>query len=180
MDPPNAGLSLLGLIASFVLVAWRMRTRIRRLTGRQHFSPARAWVSIALFAIVVVALLAGSLDHPAQSGAELLGVGIGAGLAVYGLRATRFEVTPDGMYYVPNAHIGVALSSLLALRVAYRLFESYFATAGFTEPPASFVRSPLTLLIVGTLAGYYAWYALGLLRWHRAHSGRDGSSGSGA
>jgi hypothetical protein len=99
-------------------------------------------------------------------------VAIGIGLAVYGLRVTRFESTPSGLYYTPSAHIGVALSLLVVARVAYRLFQSYAATAGFTEPPASLVRSPLTLLLVGTLAGYYAWYALGLLRWRRSLDSR--------
>ena len=28
-----------------------------------------------------------------------------------------------------------------------------------------FGRSPLTLIIFGTMAGYYAWYAIGVLRW---------------
>ena len=105
--------------------------------------------------------------------AELLGIGIGIGLAVYGLRVTKFEPTPSGLYYTPNVHIGVALSLLLVARIAYRLVELYFSTVGFTEPPTSFVRSPLTLLIVGTLAGYYAWYAFGLLLWYRSHQTQD-------
>lgn len=30
-----------------------------------------------------------------------------------------------------------------------------------------FTRSPLTLLIIGLVAGYYAAFAVGLLRWRR-------------
>jgi hypothetical protein len=41
------------------------------------------------------------------------------------------------------------------------------ATAAFTAPPAALLRSPLTVFIVGVLAGYYASYAVGLLRWRR-------------
>ena len=40
---------------------------------------------------------------------------------------------------------------------------------------AHFVRSPLTLAVLGTVAGYYAAYAAGLLRW-RARSGREAGS----
>ena len=37
------------------------------------------------------------------------------------------------------------------------------------EAPSSedFARSPLTLAIFGTLAGYYVAYAIGLIRWAR-------------
>ena len=37
-----------------------------------------------------------------------------------------------------------------------------------------FGRSPLTLVIIGTMAGYYAWYAIGLLRWRAAVKAQDG------
>jgi hypothetical protein len=36
--------------------------------------------------------------------------------------------------------------------------------SGAAPPPGS-TLTPLTLLLVGTLAGYYWTYALGLLRW---------------
>jgi hypothetical protein len=172
MTPSTGPLPIIAILASAVLIAWRVRARIRRLVGRQRLSPLRSWVSVAIFTALVIALLIGSLDHPLRTVKELTGVAIGIGLAVYGLRVTRFESTPSGLYYTPSAHIGVALSLLVVARVAYRLFQSYAATAGFTEPPASLVRSPLTLLLVGTLAGYYAWYALGLLRWRRSLDSR--------
>lgn len=129
--------------------------------------------------VLILVLLIGSFNHPSQSAAELLGVGIGIGLAVYGLRTTTFEPTPSGLYCTPNVHIGIALSLLLVACVAYRFVQSYFSTAGFTEPPTSFVRSALTLLIVGTLAGYYAWYAFGLLLWYRSHQTQDASPSQG-
>jgi hypothetical protein len=154
---------------------------MRRFIGRQRFRPLRSWVSIVFFTILVIALLIGSFHHASQSLAELLGVGIGIGLAAYGLRLSKFEPAPGGLYYTPNMHIGIALSLLLVARVVYRFQESYFSTAGFAEPPTSFVRSPLTLLLVGTLAGYYAWHAFGLLLRYCAHErqGARPSQGSG-
>jgi hypothetical protein len=86
---------------------------------------------------------------------------------------TRFEVASDGLYYTPSAHLGVALSTLVVARVVWRfLFRGMGpADAGFgggnalpAQPPHA-TLTPLTLLLIGTLAGYYCTYAVGLLRW---------------
>jgi cytochrome b561 len=91
------------------------------------------------------------------------GAAVGIGLGVYGLRLTKFEHTPEGMYYTPNAHLGIALSVLLVLRVGYRFAVAYFSPEAAAPPPAANL-SPLTLAMFGTLAGYYVSYAVGLLR----------------
>jgi hypothetical protein len=31
-----------------LLIAWRIYSRVRRLVGRQHFRPVRAWMSLIL------------------------------------------------------------------------------------------------------------------------------------
>jgi hypothetical protein len=175
MGPPANALPLVAILAGCVLIVWRVWARVRRFIGRQRFRPLRCWVAVVLYVAVVVALLIWIVETswPAGGVAELLGVGIGIGLAIYGLRVTKFESTPSGLYYTPNVHIGIALSLLLLARVGYRLVQLYFSTGGFTEPPTGFVRSPLTLLIVGTLAGYYAWYAFGLLLWYRSRQTQD-------
>jgi TRAP-type C4-dicarboxylate transport system permease large subunit len=162
--------SLLAIVGIGALIAWRVYARVRRSVGRQRFRPVRSWISAVLFPLLVVALLVGSFTHPLRAVAELAGVGIGIALAIYGLRLTKFEDTPAGTFYTPNAHVGIALSLLFVARVAYRLIQLYLLPASLDEPPATFVRSPLTLLMVGTLAGYYAWYAFGLLRRQRALS----------
>lgn len=168
MPDSTSHLPLAAFLGIGLLIAWRIYRRIRRLVGRQRFRPVRSWFSLIFFSLLVLGLLAGLYSHPLRAAVELGGVLVGIGLAVYGLRLTKFENTADGLYYTPNAHIGIALSLLLAGRVAYRLFQVYVSTSGFVEPPQVFVRSPPTLLVVGTLAGYYAWYALGLIRWHRS------------
>ena len=85
-------------------------------------------------------------------------------LGVLGLRLTRFEATSAGLFYTPSAHLGIALSTLLVCRIAYRFITGGFPGAG-TADSAPAALTPLTLLLVGTLAGYYCAYALGLLRW---------------
>jgi uncharacterized membrane protein YfcA len=152
------------------LIAWRLYRRAHKLIMRQHFSLRRSRMSLIFFPLLLILFLAGSYTHPLAVAAELGGVLIGVGLAVYGLRHTKYENTAEGLFYTPNAHIGIALSLLLAGRVAYRFFQMYVSTSAFAQPPQDFARSSLTLLIFGTTAGYYAWYALGLIRWHRSVS----------
>lgn len=159
---------LAGFAVVILFVAWRIFRRVRRLVGRQRFRPLRSWVTVIAFSTILASLLATLLRHPLNVATELAGVAIGIGLAAYGLRRTTFEVTPDGLFYTPSVHIGVALSLLLVGRLAYRFSQVVIETQAFSEPPHAFVRTPLTLLVIGTLAGYYAWYALALIRWGRS------------
>jgi hypothetical protein len=147
------------------LVAWRMYSRIRRMVGRQRLSRVRPWITVVLFPLLVSLLLLGSLRHPASALSLACGVLIGGALGGYGLRLTKFEQTPLGLFYTPNAHLGIALSLLLLGRVAYRAIQLYAVPGSLQGDSGAFVRSPLTLLIFGTLAGYYVAYAVGLLRW---------------
>ena len=156
------------------LIAWRMVRRFRRLVGRQVSVAGRHWTAAVLFPMLVLALGASAAAAPEplpSVGALAAGLAVGIGLAVVGLRLTRYEVTDQGLYYTPSAHIGIALSTLLAARVLYRLFQVY---EGTTTPTAAhqFASSPLTLLVFGMLAGYYATYAIGMLRWRASVEGR--------
>jgi hypothetical protein len=168
MAAPAPHMPLAALVGIGALFAWRMYHRSRKLIMRRHFSAKRSRGSLIFFPLLLILFLAGSYNHPLAVAAEVGGVLIGVGLAVYGLRHTKYENTAEGLFYTPNAHIGIALSLLLAGRVAYRFFQMYVSAAAFAQPPQDFARSPLTLLIFGTTAGYYAWYALGLIRWHRS------------
>ena len=163
----NAHLPLVAYVGIALLVGWRIFRRVRRLVGRQRLTSWRPWFPVCFFPLLLIGLLVSSLHHPARAGAELAGIAIGLSLAVYSLRLTRFEVASDGLFYTPNAHIGIALSLLLVGRIGYRLVQGYMASAAFTAPPVGLLRSPLTVFIVGMLAGYYASYAFGLLRWRR-------------
>ena len=168
MATPAPHMPLAALLGIGALLAWRLYRRTHKLIMRQHFSLRRSRLSLIFFPLLILLFLIGSYLHPLAVAAELGGVLIGVALAVYGLRHTKYENTAEGLFYTPNAHIGIALSLLLAGRVAYRFFQMYVSAAAFAQPPQDFARSPLTLLIFGTTAGYYAWYALGLIRWQRS------------
>lgn len=152
------------------LVGWRLYSRVKRMVGRQRLSKVRPWLTVSFFPLLVALLLLGSLADPEAALALAGGVAAGVALGFYGLRLTKFEQTPLGLFYTPNAHLGIALSLLLIARIGYRAAQMYFAAGAARDASSAFVRSPLTLLIFGTLAGYYVAYALGLLRWRRRAS----------
>jgi hypothetical protein len=154
---------LLGIVT--VLVIWRMYIRVRRIVGRQKFSPIFSWVSVCFFPILIAMLLVAAVPDPLLSLSELAGAAVGVALGMYGLRHTKFEVSSDGHFYTPGAHIGIALALLFIGRVVYKLLHKYMLTSGYTPSPTEIVNSPLTLFIIGTVAGYFATYAFGLLRW---------------
>lgn len=151
-----------------LLIALGLYRRIRRMVGRQTFSRRRPLLAVIFFPLLLCALAIISLAHPQSLAALAGGVVLGAGLGWYGLNLTSFEATPAGLFYTPNAHLGIALAVLLVVRIGYRLVHGMVLTAQENPLPADFARSPLTLAIFGTLAAYYVCYSVGLLRWQRA------------
>ena len=140
---------------------------MRRMVGRQRLSAVRPWVTVVLFPVLAAVLLAGAMSRPPSAGALALGLLLGAVLGIVGLRLTRFEQSDAGLFYTPNAHLGIALSLLLLLRIGYRVLQGYVGAGRGAQASAGLFSSPLTLAIFGTLAGYDVAYAIGLLRWRQ-------------
>jgi hypothetical protein len=167
--PANNVIPFLVLIP---LIAWRMYSRIRRNIGRQPLSKVRPYVTLGIFPLLVVLLAFGASQSPTKQAALLgaLAGGILGGIVLgyYGHKHTRFEVTPQGLFYTPNAHIGIALSVLFVGRLLYRMLFLYSADPTAPQSAASFTASPLTLGIFGLLAGYYVTYAIGLVKWRKS------------
>jgi hypothetical protein len=160
-SPPSVVVSL----AIAVFVAWRLYSRFRRSVGRQKLSSVRPWITVTLFPALIALFLFRSIAHSGSTLAIVAGSVLGVILGMYGLRLTKFEQTGSGLFYTPNLHLGIGLSVLLLARIAYRAAQAYLSTLPAAATPMDFVQSPLTALILGTLAGYYVTYAVGLLRW---------------
>ena len=163
--PASIDTHLLTVILVVALVAWRFYARIRRMIGRQRLSSARPWFTIALLPLVLVLLLATGTLHPMAGVAAAGGLVAGIALGQVGTRLTKFEATPAGLFYTPNAHLGIALSLLFILRVGYRFVMLQVGGAGTSAQAMQPGGSPLTMAILGMLVGYYVTYAIGLLRW---------------
>jgi FtsH-binding integral membrane protein len=160
--------STIGLIALLAVLSWRAYARFKRMVGRQRLSKRRPWITLTVFSLLVLLLGYGARAEPQRLAWMIAGAAAGALLAVYGLSKTRFEPTPQGLFYTPNAHVGIVLSLLFVARIVYRLVEIYLVDPATPRDASAFVRSPLTLAVFGLLAGYFIAYAIGLMRW-RSH-----------
>src|SRR5262245_56742659 len=103
MQNPTATITIIALAA---LLAWRAYARFRRMVGRQRLSRVRPWITLTVFPLLVILLAVSAHTHPERLLVLAIGLAAGALLAVYGLRKTQFEPTPQGFFYTPNAHIG--------------------------------------------------------------------------
>jgi len=146
-------------------VVWRVQRRFKRLVGRQHLTAARPWVTLAIFAVVLGLLVPPALADAARWPWLAGGLVTGVVLGLTGLRRTRFEVTPEGLYYTPSLHLGILLTLLVVGRVLWRLVQIAAQPEALAGGHMTFVHSPATLGVFGLMAGYYVTYAVGLLRW---------------
>lgn len=156
--------AIAAILTPFVL--WRVYQRVRRLMVRQRSQLWRHRLSIGIMSVLVLLFGVMALHQPLSLAA--LGGGIVAGvlLAMVALRRTQFEQVGADFYYVPHAPIGALVALLFLGRLAYRAYEVFMHGP---QAGAQFASSPLTLGVFGVMAGYYACYAGGLLRW-RARS----------
>src|SRR5579859_8167332 len=123
MDAIHLSPAMISIAIAVPLVAWRMYYRVRRLIGRQRSKAWRHWTAAIFFPLILGMLAAAALARPASAAVLAASIVVGVALAVWGLRLTRFEKTPEGIFYTPNAHIGIALSTLLVIRILYRFYE---------------------------------------------------------
>jgi hypothetical protein len=157
--------STISLIALLALLSWRAYARFKRMIGRQRLSKRRPWITLTVFPLLMLLLGYGARAEPERLGWMMAGVAVGALLAVYGLSKTRFEPTAQGLFYTPNAHVGIILSLLFVARIVYRLVEISFVDPATPSDASAFARSSLTLAVFGLLAGYFIAYTIGLMRW---------------
>lgn len=153
------------------LLAWVVWRRVSRQFGRQPIQRKRMIFRIVMFSLIGCVFALAGLHRIELAEGLLGGVVGGAALGLAGLRLTRFEADPvKGDCYVPNPWIGALLTVLLLGRLAWRLLTLMQAPQGAAAvsgvPPLAYA-SPLTMLMIGLLVGYYVVYFSGLLIHHR-------------
>lgn len=158
------------LIPVIVFAVWR---RVRKQFGPQPIQRKRMIARIVIFA-VIVGLVSFAVMHNVQLlGGLAGGVVAGAALGLLGLRLSRFEVHPvKGDCYVPNPYIGALVTVLLLARLVWRfamLSPQMQDPTGVTPPVhgPDIGQSPLTMLTLGLVVGYYVCYYAGLLVHHQ-------------
>ena len=152
------------------LIAWRVYQRVRRLMVRQQSHAWRHWLSLVIMAALVVGFGVAAHGNPVALAALAGGVAVGAGLAMLALQRTRFERIGADFFFVPHAPIGAVIALLFIARLLYRGYEFYTdANVAAAAAGAHFTGSPLTMIVFGIMAGYYANFARGVLRWRADH-----------
>jgi hypothetical protein len=157
-----------------VLIVWR---RVGRSFGRQQVQRKRMIFRVVIFSIIGAALALSGFHQLALAEGLVGGMLIGGAIGLVGLRLTRFEVDPvKGDCYVPNVWIGALLTVLLLGRLAWRLLvlwpeiqqgQAAANMAGGSGQSIGYGSSPLTMLVIGLLVGYYIVYYSGVLIHHR-------------
>lgn len=152
------------------LMAFAVWRRVRGTFGRQPIRRKRMIARIAIFSVIAVLIGLGGFRDIRLLEGLLGGIVAGAALGLLGLQLTRFERGADGAdVYIPNPWIGGALTVLLIGRIAWRflvLMPAMGHTVAASTAP-QFGNSPLTLLVLGLMIGYYVSYYAGLLVHHR-------------
>ena len=147
------------------LFAWRIYMRVRRNVGRQLFHPGRLRTSAIAFSVIAGAFLLYNLVLQHWLVAAALGGGLllAVPIALYGLRLTKFEDTPQGKFYTPNSALGIGISMLFVGRIVYRFIVLYAATDLQTAQAQPPLQSPLTFFLFGLSAGFFIAYQTGVL-----------------
>lgn len=156
------------LLMLLPLLAWRMRSRYKRLVGRQRTSKYRPWISMGIYAVLMGVIVWATWGHWPALGALAGGLVAGGLLSRWAWKQTQLEATPQGLYYTPHTRLGMALSLLFLARIAYRVVEIVWLLPPSESGLHAFVASPLTLAVFGLMAGHTVGYALALFRWRHS------------
>lgn len=154
-----------GLFALWVvLLPLTITQRYRHGRARRRVQPwavrINAWLLVVstLVFLAVAATIGYWVDNALRDAA--IGLALGAGVGVLGLRLDRFESTPEGLFRTPNRWLLVALSLLLAARVVMGLWLAW------SDGPATGMWGWVTrgglLGVGGVLLGYALATAWGL------------------
>lgn len=172
---------LIVILAAIVLTPLAIVQRYRLGTARRR---ARGWIAainaagLALSAVLFVAGAAvTSLWIPGALRHALAGLLGGLALGAVGLALTRWESSPGGWYYTPNRWLVLAITLIVAARVAFGFWRSWNAwqvTADYASWAAASGAAG-SLSAGAVVLGYYLIYWLGIRRRvQRSRSSRSG------
>lgn len=89
------------------------------------------------------------------------GLAAGALVGMLGLALTRFESTPQGLFYTPNRWLVLTLALIVLVRLVYGVYRMQRAWVADTHV-AWLSQQGSVLAVGGLLLGYYLAYAWGL------------------
>ena len=159
------------VLAVLVLIPISIIQRFRMGTARR---PARGWVAaLNLFAVALsaalfaVTALVSSRWIPEAPAYTLAGLGAGAVLGLLGFALTRWEYGPRGrLQYTPNRWLVLGVTGLVAARVLYGFWRSWYAWQGGLESMAWIAASGVSgsMSAGAVVLGYYLTFWAGVHR----------------
>jgi hypothetical protein len=158
------------LLLAVLLYPLGLWQRYRAGTARRRAWPWAVGVNAWLLALSALLFVAGAwisdhwVAHALRFAACGLLLGVVAGIA--GILTTRFEHGSEGARYTPNRWLVLALTTLLAMRIALGIWQALRpAPAGAPSPFMALLADHASLFgMAGALLGYYLAYAWALRR----------------
>ena len=158
------------LAIAFIPLLFVIRLRLGSLRRR-----ARPWVTKANVAVLALSagllLVSASMVNvwvPNVLKFAVIGLTSGAVLSVFGLAFTRWERTPQALFYRPNRWFALVIPLALTLRIIYWMWRGWHVWAPSADTKSWLAASGTagSLGVGAAVAGYYFGYAIGV--WRRA------------
>lgn len=124
-----------------------------------------SWVLLFSTGVFLAGMALANMWWPGALGYALAGIGIGLATGIIGLWSSRYENTPQGLFYTPNPWLALTLTLLVAARIAMGFVEMWRYWQGREALSIIPVLDHASLFAVaGLLIGYYSSYTWGLRR----------------
>ena len=143
----------------------RYRMGKARRRARPWLVRFNAWALLVSLLLFLASMAVTNVWWPGALAYAASGVGIGVVLGIAGLWLSRFEATPQGMFYTPNPWLVLSLTLLVAGRISMGFVELWRYWQGRESLALIPVLDHASLFAVaGLLLGYYLAYTWGLRR----------------
>lgn len=158
------------LVLAVVMVPLSLVLRYRAGTARRRARPWLATINTAGFAFSIAMFLAAaavtSTWAPGAFTYSLAGLGIGILLGLLGQALTRWEVTPQGVFYKPNAALVLTITLVVTARILYGFWRAWQAWGERTGDETWLAGAGIagSLAAGAVVLGYYFTY-WAALRW---------------
>jgi hypothetical protein len=151
----------IALLVLTPLLVWRVYARLKAAMAPQRSVVSRHWTGLGVFLAMALIVIAESSRNLVLLAYAVTGLGFGIGWGVFAARRTRMEERADGFWFRPYARLGILVAMLFFARVLYVGFDLY---AG-GQPLRRLTDSPLTIIAMTVMAGYFGTISASLLRW---------------
>ncbi len=165
--------------ATYILVAvvlFGLYRRVARTIGPQPLRTRSLYWRIALYAALSLLVLDAGATAPLDWLAAAVGLAAGALVAVYALRATKFEARGPAIFYTVHPYFGIAMLVLFVARVVERFVASPKLMAELVSSQAqgasphavnlmgAYGSDPWSVGLFLAFTGYWIYYYVGVAR----------------